>query len=293
MVTQIRISENVIQCQSDAALVNGVIIDRGDHLVVVDTMLRPQDSRQMKEIATGMEKPVRFVVNTHWHSDHCYGNRFLAGEHTTVIAQEQYLDTITSERYVISPDRRKIVEKKHLLHPGVTFTDALILPGTPELRLMHAPGHTIDSIVVFIEAEKVLIAGDNVLHTKGDKVAVPYFFWGDSDLMQFTLERLLMLDVDTVIPGHGDPVPNGKIAEEVTYLKNLKHLFNQWVGQSPQPDPASAVGQLVTAIPATACLDAYQPEDFWVPRMHELNLEKLFRELFPESLKEPEAAQDS
>jgi cyclase len=71
-------------------LSNGVFIVGPDSVVVVDTQLRPSWARDLNaEIRKVTDKPVRYVINTHWHGDHTNGNMAYAafGPNVTFVAQ--------------------------------------------------------------------------------------------------------------------------------------------------------------------------------------------------------------
>ncbi len=278
MLKETRINERITVYQASRAMLNATVIDCGDYCIVVDTLHLPEDSRELKQRLNG--KPVRYIINTHWHSDHCYGNRFLKDPHTSIIAHADYMDTITSERNVIAPQAKSILDRKNLVFPDIAFFGSTRIEHPVEINILHTPGHTMDSSVIYIHEDRVLIAGDTVLSGASDKVSVPYFYWGDSDIYLLSLDKLGWLDIDTIIPGHGDPADMGIVQQHSLYLNNLKKAFGNFrLNQEVVGLEEDKIAEMAfKAIPQQSCLPGTKSEDFWVPVMHELNIRKLITE---------------
>ncbi|MCD4651651.1 MAG: MBL fold metallo-hydrolase [Candidatus Cloacimonetes bacterium] len=285
MVTLQEITYRICICKADTGFVNGVIIRGDSGLIIIDTMLFPKDSRAMAVIAKSFNKPIKFVINTHWHSDHCYGNRYFANEYTTVIAHQDFRDTIIREKPVIAR-KESFIKRKNLVYPHITFLNELSFENPYKLKMIHMPGHTIDSSIILDEARGVVIVGDTVLNSRDGRFAIPYFYWGNSNQLLQSQKQLLGMDIKTIIPGHGNVVGKDKILLDIRYITTLKSLFGKWLKRnevevrrgvelSGEIEIASLI---VKDIPITSCLPEFRYEDFWVPRMHELNIQQLLRE---------------
>jgi glyoxylase-like metal-dependent hydrolase (beta-lactamase superfamily II) len=86
--------------------------------------------------------------------------------------------------------------------PGVdeTLYDGRFLRvGDRSAKVLHTPGHSDDSISVFVPEERALFSGDTQVDIKTPGGAYPRAFVG-------TLERLIALDVRVIYPGHGEPL---------------------------------------------------------------------------------------
>jgi glyoxylase-like metal-dependent hydrolase (beta-lactamase superfamily II) len=246
---------------SNAAI---IVTDRG--VIVVDTHLRPSWAKDLiQTIRQFTDKPVRYVINTHWHGDHVQGNQayqaafpigteFISHVNTRedVIGRaiptiKQNLDSLPVQigrlkarlesgknpdgssmtdsakqvlRTQISSQESYLDELKTLqiTIPNLTFDRSLILwAGDREIRLLYfGEGHTRGDIFIYLPKEKVLITGDML--TGGlpfMRDAVPLAWAG-------TLESVAKLDVEYIIPGHGD-VQKGKerLNLVIQYLKDL------------------------------------------------------------------------
>ncbi len=276
MVSIREVAEDVFVCQSSAALVNCTVLVADDELVVIDTLLRPQDTREVRAFIDSLGIPMRWLVNTHWHSDHCYGNRLLIDSRTCVVAHADHLRTLERERYVLSPNRRKIVERQNLVMPHLTLRSQAELRRPVHAMLLPAPGHTPDSLAVWLPQRGILITGDTVLNSGDDRLATPYFYWGDSRALEKTLEMLLTLSPQMVIPGHGEVTDAGAIERGLRYVQCLRQRFAEFVAGSNENWEHYEMER--SGILASQCLPGTREEDFWTPQMHGLNLQKLLLE---------------
>jgi glyoxylase-like metal-dependent hydrolase (beta-lactamase superfamily II) len=276
MLTFMEIDDTVIVATSDGALVNATIIRTPRGVVVIDSLLRPGDSKDLAEEAWKFGE-VKLLINTHWHSDHCYGNRWVKREGTLGIAHEQYWDTLVRERYVLAPGRPYLVDRHSVARPEQVFSSSLKLDDPLPIQILHLPGHSPDSSVVLLPEQGILISGDSVLNSDNERIGHPYFFWGDIDQHIATTEAIADLEWRIVIPGHGLPTGKEKILLDGIYLDRLKGLFEEFFSESSAGTAAEIKRRALVAIPATRCLPGTRSEDFWTPRMHELNLERLIR----------------
>lgn len=88
--------------------------------------------------------------------------------------------------------------------PDIVLADGDTIGG---LRVLHTPGHTRGSCCLFSEQDKVLISGDTVF---ADGCFGRYDFPGGSrTALAASLDRLAVLDIEGLYPGHGDPVERG------------------------------------------------------------------------------------
>ncbi|PID27707.1 MAG: hypothetical protein CSB55_07925 [Candidatus Cloacimonadota bacterium] len=273
MLFEDKINNDMIRYSSKYVYVNSSFIETKSNLIIIDTMLFPRDGKELAEKKKAYNKDVRFIINTHWHSDHCYGNRFLADEKSEIIAHKDHLKTLAREKNVIKPDRKSFVKQKNLRYPDITFDKKYDLECEGEkFKLFSLPGHSDDSIGIFWVGEKILFAGDTVLNSNDGHYSVPYFFWGNSSEMLISLKNILQINSQLIIPGHGMPVKPDKIKKDVLYLKNLKLSAKELYRESYSEEEFFAI--LKKEITPEKLLPEFKRSDFWVPRMHELNLKK-------------------
>lgn len=224
---------------------NIVLIITGDGLVLVDSRSNHVDADELLgDIALVSRAPIRYLVNTHFHWDHTFGNaRFPTAEilgHTrcreVMIADgERTLTELASAEW-IPPDKRGFFSDVTITPPTVTFDDSLDLHlGDRDIRLWHPGlGHTDSDIVVLID--DIVVAGDLV-----EEGAPPSF--GDSFPRAWveTLDLLAETISGTVVPGHGDIVDKAFVLTQRDEIAAAIAHLEDGDQTSPYPDAVDVV----------------------------------------------------
>lgn len=189
--------------------------------VIVDTMTLPLQGERIRETArelTGAETVL--VINTHYHLDHTHGNpAFEPG--TRVLSTERtlfHLKALDAEFW--SGDAAELL-------PNETFVDRQTLAiGGKTLELVHpGRGHTDGDLVVVFADEDVIHMGD--LHFNGHYPNIDLEAGGTVMGWPATLDRVLPLDFDRVIPGHGPTTDRAGIAQFREFLVQLGEIGRQ------------------------------------------------------------------
>jgi len=173
-----------------------------DGIVIVDDEFAPLAPKIKAALKGISDKPVRFVLNTHWHGDHVGGNAQFSTE-ATIIAQDNVRERMQTGS--TAPGRTIKPYPKEAL-PIITFNDrATVHLNGEDIRAMHFPaGHTDgDSIIYFTKS--------NVIHMGDDFVRYGFPFvdlnsGGSVEGMLAAVEKIIATfpgDVK-VIPGHGE-----------------------------------------------------------------------------------------
>jgi cyclase len=225
---------------------NSIVVVNEHDVLVFDTNVLPSSARAvLAEIRKITDKPVRYVVNSHWHPDHWDGNEVYAREFPNLeiiaSAETRRLMENTMNVYgktllaIVAPankdmeeqlrtgkgsdgkplpekDRHDIedtfrkektfmaeYEGMHPALPTLTYDNRITLyHGGREFRVMHFVGNTAGDSAVYLPKEKILMAGD--------LLTAPVPFGADSHPRSWieSLKTLERLDVDVIIPGHGE-----------------------------------------------------------------------------------------
>jgi len=260
----IEINPNITLLQSKNSLLNATVMENQDSLLVIDTLLLPKDSKELYEFCLSKNKPVKYIINTHWHSDHCYGNRFFDSFKPIIIAHDLYWNTIEKEKNIIAPEKPNIIKKKLLRLPHITFSDKLAIDEF-NLVISHAPGHSDDSTRIYSHQYDIYWTGDNVLNSNDHRIAIPYFYWGNPQQLLAELQNLLQKKPKTIITGHGMPCDYNKLKTDIIYLQNLLLRYSK----------SNYLCFERTPIPLRDCYPAQEEGTFWVEKMHQLNIDKL------------------
>ncbi len=203
------------------------------------------------------------VVNTHGHSDHAGGNNF----YPTVYAHPAEFDAI---RAMNNPEgRRSAAERFASRLPGVEMmspeeqvrlaaTPATLLPlkdgqvfdlGGRTLEVIEQPGHTPGEVVLLDKANRLVFGGDN------NNTLVWLWMPNSRPLEEYlvSLKRLKQrkADFDTILPGHGDPLPASHLDDQIACVEDI--LGGRCTGE---PYPQSQGRALVCAHgPASVAFD--------------------------------------
>jgi cyclase len=191
-----------------------------DGLFIVDDEIEPMTAKLKAALGALSKKPVRFVVNTHWHMDHTGNNPALAAAGAVIIAQENVRKRLSVDAVLhLGTQEMKIKAQPPAALPVITFADDVTLHvNGDDVHVIHvAPAHTDgDAIVHFTKA--------NVIHT-GDTVTSGYPIVDVDSGGQFegfiaAADKILSLadDHTKIIPGHG---PLMTKADVVAYRQML------------------------------------------------------------------------
>ncbi len=239
---------------------NSPIIVTADEALVIDSEITPAAARALiADLKAVTDKPVRYVVDSHYHYDHSHGNQVFVRDAqvighdntrkrmmTNVLEQYTYLSSVQPVPARVEALKKRIAEEKDpqqktalerqvanslayleqvketiVTPPNVTFDKSMTLVrGGREMHIAYlGRGHTDTDIVVLLPKERIVCTGDLM------ESVVSYM--GDSypDDWIATLDRLKALDFDTVMPGHG-VVFNGKTKIEA-FQKYLRDVLTQ------------------------------------------------------------------
>jgi cyclase len=220
---QIKVSKvagNVYMLQGAGGNIGASVGDDG--IVVVDDQYAPLADRIQAALKGITDKPVRFIINTHYHGDHTGGNEFFQKQ-APIIAHDNVrkrLETGGAAGNGGSLHMEQKAQPKGAL-PIITFDhDVTVHLNGEDIRALHFPaGHTDgDSVIYFPKS--------NVVHMGDDFVTYGFPFidvdsGGSIDGMISGVENAIaQLPADVkIIPGHG-PISN--LEDVRAYVKMLK-----------------------------------------------------------------------
>jgi len=213
-----------------------IICDK--YVVVVDAMYLLENVRNdLEQMRKLTDRNVRYLINTHYHSDHTYGNCLFDCEiiaHTKCIElmkqeREKQLSSVFEE--VKDPEERKHIEG--VRYPTVLFEESFRLDSDPAIEVIHLGGHTPDLSIVHIPEEKILFASDNLFGSRDPSTPVEPEMNTRSDLDQWilALEYVLTLDPKVIVPGHLGLCNKQAVPKLIDYLRlfveNVRSLKRQ------------------------------------------------------------------
>jgi len=221
-----RVSENVYWFQSEVyAQVTAGVVAGPQWAVVIDTLALPDETLGIREfIEHELGVPVRYVINTHHHADHAWGNCFFPG--ATVISHARCRDLLI-ERGVPSLEAARkqsaVLRQVKIVLPHITFGqgEMTLRVGKKNLNIMLAMGHSSDGISVLVEEDRVLFAGDAFM-------PLPYIVDGNVDEIAASIKKIGRMGLENIVQGHGDIILRGEIdaavKENLNYISAIKKV---------------------------------------------------------------------
>ncbi|MEU3462308.1 MBL fold metallo-hydrolase [Streptomyces sp. NPDC006733] len=212
-------------CQPDGGwcLSNAGFVSDGTSTLLVDTAATERRTRLLRDAITAAGAPhPEYVVNTHHHGDHTYGNGLFAAGGSAIVGH-------TACRSEVLAAGRQL----HGVWPDVDYGDIRITPPTvtysesmrlhtagSEVRLFH-PGvaHTPGDTIVWLPRQRIVFTGDLVFNG-----GTPFILMGSLNGSLRALDLLRSLDAEIVVPGHGPVTDPGAFDTMERYLRHLGAL---------------------------------------------------------------------
>jgi cyclase len=234
-----------------------------DGVFLVDDQYAPLTDKIKAAVAAISDKPIRFVLNTHWHGDHVGGNENLGKTGAVIVAQGNVRKRMSQEQF-IKAFNSKVPSSPAAALPLVTFVDSISFHvNGDDVDAFHVPpAHTDGDAIVYFRKANVLHMGDTFFN--GLYPFVDLSTGGSIAGMIGACDRgLSMGDASTkVIPGHG---PSGNKAD-------LKAFRDMLVASRDAVAPLVKAGKALDDVKAakpTAALDekwgnGFLKPDAWV-----------------------------
>ncbi|HLJ63915.1 MAG TPA: MBL fold metallo-hydrolase [Stellaceae bacterium] len=226
-----RLGEGVYCLTAEGDPNTGIIIGE-DGVMVIDARATPVLARElMAELAKITDKPVKYVVLTHYHAVRVMGASAYNAPHviaslgTLELIKERGQQDFQSEVQRFPRLFQNVETVPGLTWPNLVFDRELrLFMGKREIRLQHiGRGHTSGDTIVWLPEEKILFSGDLV-----EEGTTPYC--GDAYLGEWpaTLERLAAFAPEKLVPGRGDALLNADAASRAIdatqgFLREMRH----------------------------------------------------------------------
>jgi glyoxylase-like metal-dependent hydrolase (beta-lactamase superfamily II) len=241
-----------------------IIVSVGqDGVFMVDDQFAPLTEKIKGAISNITDQPVKFVINTHWHSDHTGGNENFGEMGAIIVSHDNVKKRLSTEQFIGFFNRTvPPLSEKGL--PIITFSDNMtISQNGDEIRVIHVDnGHTDgDSIVYFTKS--------NVIHVGDDFTDKSYPFidissGGSIDGLISSLQTISSLidDKTKVISGHTEISNKTKVNDLVNMLADVRQSVSQMIADG------KTLEEIIALRPTASYDEIYhehstiKPEDF-------------------------------
>lgn len=265
-----------ISLPGTGSLGNAAIIDVGDLTLVVDSFTTIQAAEDLQEAALYLTgKPASYVINTHWHSDHTTGNQVFIPKakiistsitreimatfgksrlaqqlsnpesiYQAIDEQENKIQQETDEKlkkemqWENASDREYMKSLPNLVYtlPTITFDQQMNIHGSDRIvqLITYGGGHTQSDAFVYLPEEKIAVMGDLVLSKHH-----LFMLYANPQIWLNILERVELLGVETIVPGHGEVCSMKEVHEVKGYIKDIVTLVEGAVQRKKNIDDIS------------------------------------------------------
>ena len=198
-----------------------------DGIVIVDDQYAPLAPKIKEALRALTDKPLRFVLNTHFHPDHTGGNEIF-GEQAPIVAHTNVRKRLVSGATLFG---EKVPPAPKAALPVLTFDDKVSIHiNGEEVRAVHFPhGHTDGDLVIYFTQSNVVHMGDHFFNGMFPFIDIDN---GGSVLGMLknleTIHGSLPADVK-IIPGHGPLATKDDLARAITVLRETTAVVREGI----------------------------------------------------------------
>jgi cyclase len=216
---------------------DGLIHESGDvavrvtpaGLIVVDDKFASQAADVLARIKSISPQPIKYLLNSHHHGDHASGNAYMR--------ESLGIDIIAHKNI-----RANFLRIKQAGEPNITFSDqsAIYLGGVEVQLYWFGRGHTNGDTVIYFPDLKTVHTGDLIID------AMPVIDYpGGGSAIEFiqTIDNLLKLDFDTMIPGHGRIMTKDDVRAYRTRFQTMNDRMRELIRKGVKKDELKTLDQ--------------------------------------------------
>lgn len=270
-----RVSDDIYVFTSELyAQVTAAAVVTRQGIVVIDTLPYAPETEDMIDYLDSLgQGPIRYLINTHWHGDHTYGN-YLFDDSVELVCHKRCQQMMLEQgqkSLEAAKEAAPLLEDVVLRIPEIVFDEGqmVIHVGNKSIEMSLTPGHTPDSIVAYVREDKVLLAADTVM-------PVPYFVWGSRHDFKKSLEHLKEYNLESIVQGHGEVLLRGEIPgaleSGIEYLNKLEKKVAELIDKGQDE-------RAIERLTIESCGKSRIPLNGLVQDLHRANAYSLYDEL--------------
>lgn len=266
----------VFTSQLYAQVTAGAILTK-DGVILIDTLYFPEETKAIKEFLEERQGlKIRYVINTHYHADHSQGTYlFPEAQIVSHALCRQLLDSAGRAGLAEAQAQMPELEEVEIILPELVFKEGVLnlYLGGKTLQLFHMPGHSLDLVGVYVTNNQILFASDNCM-------PVPTIFDGSHKALTASLKRMVELEPDTIVQGHGEVILRGEvnavIQDDLDYLARIHDKVSKVLNKNQPIEALDKIG-------IESCGKSRIPLNGLVSDLHRANLYRLYEELREET----------
>ncbi len=234
-----------------------------DGVIMVDDQFAPLTEKIKEAILNITNQPVKFVINTHWHSDHTGGNENFGELGSIIVSHDNVKKRLSSQQFSEFFNRTvQPLPEKGL--PIITFSDNMtIFQNGDEIKVIHVDnGHTDGDSIVFFTKNNVIHVGDDF--TDKSYPFIDISSGGSIDGLISSLQTISStIDDETkVVSGHTEISNKTKVNDLTNMLKDVRQNVSQMI------EDGKSLEEIIASHPTSNYDETYydhstiKPEDF-------------------------------
>jgi len=227
-ITTTQIKENLYMLEGAGG--NIAVLTGDEGVIMIDAQFADLGEKIKAAIDKLSDKPLKYLVNTHWHGDHTGGNEVLTSDGGTIVAHDNVKVNLSQDRN-IQAFNRQIKAKPETYWPDITYNDQLHLSlNGQDVFIQHVHNaHTDGDSFVFFTDLNVLHMGDVFFNKR-----FPFIDLSTSGSIDGYIRAvetaMMMVDEDTVIiPGHGELANQDDLEAFLETIKTMRERVANFV----------------------------------------------------------------
>ncbi len=194
-----------------------------DGVLLIDSQFEQLTDKILSSINSITNKPIKFVINTHWHQDHSGGNENLAKEGAIILAHEAVHERLSTKQFVEFLDREYQPSPIEAL-PTMTYNGSITLHfNDDKIDIYHIPySHTDGDSIIYFNKNNILHTGD--IFVNGRYPFIDQSSGGSIDGLIIGIEKIITIinNETKIIASHGSIANIDDLQEYLIVLKDTR-----------------------------------------------------------------------
>jgi len=240
-----KLTESIYMLEGSGGGNIGLCIGK-DGTFMIDDHYAPLTGKIKDAIAKLTDKPVQFIINTHWHGDHSGGNENFGGEGAIIVSQENSRKRMEADQFFgLLPHTQAAYSPAGL--PKITFTQSMTFYYNGEtIQIFHiADAHTDGDAIIYFKKSDVIHMGDVFVRYGFPFIDEPN--GGNINGMIETIDSVInrISENTKIIPGHGQLSSKKDLVEYNNMLRAIRGRVKKLM------DEGKTMEQIIAADPLT------------------------------------------